>query len=78
MKGFLPVAIRFAKRRAGLRQHHRAGNVRIVRQQLLNDHAADRMSDQNGPDRAGLRQEILQGHRPDAAMLTAGSGADPP
>ena len=50
----------------------------IVRQQLLHDHAADRMADENRPDRADLLQEILQAHRPELAMLTVGSGAEPP
>ena len=34
---------------------------RMLRQPLLNDHAADRMPDQDRLDRADLRQEILQG-----------------
>src|SRR5258707_7337975 len=35
----------------------------MFRQQLLNDHAADRMPNQDGFRRAGLLQEILQGVR---------------
>src|SRR5216683_2956859 len=38
-----------------------ASDVGALRQQLLNDHTADRMSDKNGFGRSDLPQEILQG-----------------
>ena len=59
-KGFLPVAVGLAKCRTGLSKDHGAGDIRVVRQQLLDDHAADRMSNQDGLCRADLLQEILQ------------------
>ena len=44
-----------------MRQNDGACDVRAFHQQLLNDHAADRMSDQDGYCRAELPQEIPQG-----------------
>ena len=76
---FLPVTIRLAERRAGLGQHDGAGDqCGLFGQQLLNDHAADRVPDDDRSCRADLLQEILQGVREAGAMLTPGSGADPP
>ena len=49
-----------AESRAGLRQHDGFGDDRIVDQQLLHDHAADRMPDEDGFGRADLEQKILQ------------------
>jgi len=59
-EGFLPVAIGLAKGGTGLREHHSGGAIRILHQPLLDDHAADRMPDQDGFLRTELLEEILQ------------------
>ena len=63
MKDFCQSPVGFAEGGAGLRQHDGGGDIRVFRQPLLHDHAADRMPDQNRLFRADLPQEILQGVR---------------
>ena len=75
----LPVTIGFAESRTGLRQDDSSGDGRAFRQQLLNDHSADRVPDQYGLGGTDLLQEIVKsiGKRGNADSLQRLGGAVP-